>query len=790
MSSSDRFSKSHGNVDMIIKTDRITAVAAASAINSPSSIDSPNNSIKNGKKKRSIIPKIFSSKRDERGGSDEDIFKSDDGGIDLDLEKSFATRRKTLLETHVLRKGFTAERQTSPEIEGLNLSTFEESMMPATELQDIRLFVATWNVGGKTPNNGLNLEDFLQAEDSADIYVLGFQEIVPLSAGNVLVIEDNEPAVKWLALISQALNKPQYESIYSSSDIGPGSKVSNNNITRDSSKCTSSLNFFQRPSLRAIRRSFRADSTLLKSCNCQDSPSRERWRVRKLSEPSSKLYSARSHPIGRHSSVEEYLSIAEIPFSPTSPSSPSSPSPTSHSQMSYSLVASKQMVGIFLSVWARKELVPHIGHLRVSSVGRGIMGCFGNKGCISMSMSLHQTSFCFVCSHLASGEKEGDELKRNADVCEILKCTQFPKICKNPNSRAPERINDHDRVIWLGDLNYRVALTYEETRVLLEDNDWDTLLEKDQAVTSLKVNTLKSEMIPIGEVPNVLVLAEILGCRIGSLPMTYLGMLLGASHKSPTIWNPILEKIERKLTRWKKMYLSKEVAKGFLVGRFQDSFGGMRQDVCTSGKWIASNKEASVASSLERLGTEERRSCDVRFIRRPNDWEMGGVDEFLPTLGSNLPHSDNGDCDNLRGRGMDFVDWCIMCRCNEETLNLEREAGRVFPGFAEGRIYFAPTYKYTHNSDSYAGETVKSKKKRRTPAWCDRILWRGNGIEQLSYIRGESRFSDHRPVCAVFTVEVEIENKNNNRFRMGYTCAGQRFDFEDCIPQRHSLYEL
>ena len=31
-----------------------------------------------------------------------------------------------------------SERQTSPEIEGLNLSTFEESMMPATELQDIR----------------------------------------------------------------------------------------------------------------------------------------------------------------------------------------------------------------------------------------------------------------------------------------------------------------------------------------------------------------------------------------------------------------------------------------------------------------------------------------------------------------------------------------------------------------------------------------------------------------------------------------------------------------------------
>jgi len=48
---------------------------------------------------------------------------------------------------------------------------------------------------------------------------------------------------------------------------------------------------------------------------------------------------------------------------------------------------------------------------------------------------------------------------------------------------------------------------------------------------------------------------------------------------------------------------------------------------------------------------------------------------------------------------------------------MEREAGRVFNGFKEGRIVFAPTYKYSHNSDSYAGETVKSKKKRRTPAW-------------------------------------------------------------------------
>ena len=54
-------------------------------------------------------------------------------------------------------------------------------------------------------------------------------------------------------------------------------------------------------------------------------------------------------------------------------------------------------------------------------------------------------------------------------------------------------------------------------------------------MTGLKVNVLKTELVSVGVVDNVHALAEILGCWIGSLPMTYLGMPLGASHKSPSI---------------------------------------------------------------------------------------------------------------------------------------------------------------------------------------------------------------------------------------------------------------
>jgi len=50
---------------------------------------------------------------------------------------------------------------------------------------------------------------------------------------------------------------------------------------------------------------------------------------------------------------------------------------------------------------------------------------------------------------------------------------------------------------------------------------------------------------------------------------------------------------------------------------------------------------------------------------------------------------------------------------------------------------------------------------------CDRILWYGEGIVQLSYIRGESKFSDHRPVCSVFIVEVAVPDNKLIKFASG-----------------------
>jgi hypothetical protein len=78
-----------------------------------------------------------------------------------------------------------------------------------------------------------------------------------------------------------------------------------------------------------------------------------------------------------------------------------------------------------------------------------------------------------------------------------------------------------------------------------------------QAISGLKVNLSKSELVPVGNVPNVSELASILGCRISAFPLTYLGLPLGATFKRKTIWNSVIERMEKRLAGWKKLYLSK-----------------------------------------------------------------------------------------------------------------------------------------------------------------------------------------------------------------------------------------
>ena len=78
-----------------------------------------------------------------------------------------------------------------------------------------------------------------------------------------------------------------------------------------------------------------------------------------------------------------------------------------------------------------------------------------------------------------------------------------------------------------------------------------------EAYSGLKINLSKSEIILVGRVDNVEMLASELGCGVGSLPTTYLGISLRAPHRAMGVWDTTEERFRKRLTSLKRQYISK-----------------------------------------------------------------------------------------------------------------------------------------------------------------------------------------------------------------------------------------
>jgi len=136
----------------------------------------------------------------------------------------------------------------------------------------------------------------------------------------------------------------------------------------------------------------------------------------------------------------------------------------------YVLISSEQLVGVAILVFVRAVHLHGVAEVEKAIKKCGFSGMAGNKGAAAVRFQLYEESFCFVATHLAAGQKEVKS--RNADFNTIINGLAF--------ARGRGGILQHDKVFWVGDLNYRIDMKGDELRSLITRKNWDRLAAHDQ----------------------------------------------------------------------------------------------------------------------------------------------------------------------------------------------------------------------------------------------------------------------------------------------------------------------
>ena len=218
---------------------------------------------------------------------------------------------------------------------------------------------------------------------------------MPLNANNVLCVENGGPAVKWEAKIRETLNDiigQQIEADPFQSRSAPASPTRNDlspisvtvsEVEKLLERCVSGKN---------LETAFLATEGNLLNYEKNLPITVEDWAEdggtngHSTTEnggvpwPFEKQVSeVTAEDLHKAAVAEEFLSETANLTAPLLSSSEMACHPPPSISNQYSKVASKQMVGLFITVWVRSNLWRHVHNVKVSAVGCGLMHYLGNK---------------------------------------------------------------------------------------------------------------------------------------------------------------------------------------------------------------------------------------------------------------------------------------------------------------------------------------------------------------------------------------------------------------------------
>ncbi|XP_064251157.1 inositol polyphosphate 5-phosphatase K isoform X2 [Passer domesticus] len=141
------------------------------------------------------------------------------------------------------------------------------------------------------------------------------------------------------------------------------------------------------------------------------------------------------------------------------------------SPLGYIKLSSVRMQGLLLLIFVKHAHLPFIRDIHTHYTRTGLYGYWGNKGGVSVRMSLFGHTICFMNCHLPAHMENTEQ--RLDDFEKILEM-QFE------GEGIPSPL-DHELLFWFGDLNFRIAdYGIHFVRESINNKRFSLLWEKDQ----------------------------------------------------------------------------------------------------------------------------------------------------------------------------------------------------------------------------------------------------------------------------------------------------------------------